>query len=64
MTNFDDWLQTPPDCYTKAWYVCTACDLTFEAEDMERIDEMREEGICCGCWKKGERPEGYDDVDG
>jgi len=71
MSGFDDsirgdldrWITTAPDGYSKTWLTCTACGDLFEPEDMEQIDEVREEGTCSWCWKAGERPEGWDGDD-
>jgi hypothetical protein len=67
MTGFEDsingdldrFLTTAPDCYTPyPTALCTACDCYVERVDMKHLDG--EEGICFWCWKKGERPEGWD----
>ena len=57
---FDAWKTTDPDLERVSWVNCTACGYLFEPEDCEYMKDEEDEGICCGCWKAGERPEGWD----
>jgi len=57
---FDQWKCTNPDLERRSWVSCTACGYLFEPEDMAPQINNGDEGICCGCWKAGERPEGWD----
>ena len=74
MTGFDDsikgdldrFLTTSPETYAPyPTALCTACDCYVERVDMKWLDDVcfgavEEEGICFWCWRKGERPEGWD----
>jgi len=57
---FDLWKTTNPDLERRSWVSCTACGYLFEPEDCEYLKDDEDEGVCCGCWKAGERPEGWD----
>ena len=59
ISKFDEWKTTHPETYAPyPTALCTACDCYVELVDMEQHNG--EEGLCWWCWRKGERPEGWD----